>query len=248
MSYCCLGHGWPFAWMSYIRMPDAAYFNAEHMFFNNMHYERFNDAYTRGSVIGHQEYFNEANIIDTITEYPEYLNKGYPRSYYTSCPKGFNAAYAMIIAGPDYPSITGLVTFADTPAGTMVCVDVKGLPEYRPATDDKSPVGPFGFHLHEGCLCEVGGPEKPFEGCGGHWNPTKQPHGNHAGDFPVLVSSNGRARMCFVTDRFTVDEIIGRTVIIHENPDDYRSQPAGNSGRRIACGSIRPWDSVQWLS
>jgi Cu-Zn family superoxide dismutase len=158
-------------------------------------------------------------------------------------PAGFNSAYAVLKAGPDYPGITGMVTFADIPGGVMVCADVRGLPPYRPAGGDSAPVGPFGFHIHEMGMCEVGDPEKPFEGCGGHWNPTNQPHGNHAGDFPVLVANNGWARMCFITDRFVVDDILGRSVMIHENPDDYRSQPSGNSGKRIACGSIKPWNS-----
>ena len=43
----------------------------------------------------------------------------------------------------------------------------------------------------------------------------------------------------FITDRFRLRDVIGRSVIIHENPDDYRTQPSGNSGRRIACGVIR---------
>ena len=47
---------------------------------------------------------------------------------YPACPKGYKAAYAMLIAGPDYPSITGMITFADTPAGTMVCADVRVCP------------------------------------------------------------------------------------------------------------------------
>lgn len=64
------------------------------------------------------------------------------------------------------------------------------------------------------------------------------PHGNHAGDFPVLFSNNGYARMSFFTDKFRVRDIIGRSVMIHENPDDYRSQPPGDSGKRIACGVI----------
>lgn len=162
----------------------------------------------------------------------------------TIYPANANAAYAMLTAGPDYPSISGLITFADIPGGVMVCADVQGLPPYKPASGEKGPVGPFGFHIHEMGMCEIGDPEKPFEGCGGHWNPTDQPHGNHAGDFPVLVAgSTGRAKMCFITDRFMVDEILGRSVMIHENPDDYRSQPSGNSGRRIACGQIKPWNS-----
>lgn len=46
--------------------------------------------------------------------------------------------------------------------------------------------------------------------------------------------------MKFFTDKFVPSDIIGRAVIIHENPDDYRTQPAGNSGKRIACGVICP--------
>lgn len=74
---------------------------------------------------------------------------------------------------------------------------------------------------------------------GPHWNPGNQPHGNHAGDFPVLFSNGGRAVMGFFTDRFRVADVVGKAVIIHENPDDYRSQPAGNAGRRLACGLIQ---------
>ena len=92
----------------------------------------------------------------------------------------FNTAYAIIMPGPDYPAIRGLVTFADIPGGVMVCADVAGLPPYKPASGDKSPIGPFGFHIHEKGPCEIGNPEKPFDNTGMHWNPTNQPHGNHA--------------------------------------------------------------------
>jgi len=181
--------------------------------------------------------------------YTPYGGQMQPQASYTMQPQtagaGNKSAYAMLVAGPDYPDIRGLVTFMDIQGGVMVCADIFGLPPYKPAEGDKAPVGPFGFHIHEKGFCMVGDPAKPFEGCGGHWNPTNEPHGNHAGDFPVLVASNGTARMCFVTGRFSVDDIIGRSVMIHENPDDYRSQPAGNSGKRIACGRIRPWNSWQ---
>ncbi len=160
----------------------------------------------------------------------------------------FNSAYAIITPGPEYPNIRGLVTFADIPGGVMVCADVAGLPQYSPASGGKSPIGPFGFHIHEKGNCEIGNPANPFESAGGHWNPTNQPHGNHAGDFPVLVADKGRARMSFILSRFTVDEILGRSVMIHENPDDYRTQPAGNSGKKIACGSIKPWNAFQQMS
>lgn len=148
-------------------------------------------------------------------------------------------AAAVIRGGPLAPQISGVITFKEVPGGTMVCVDVTGLPPYQPAQNGKQPVGPFGFHIHEKGNCEIGDPEKPFEAAGGHWNPTNQPHGNHAGDFPVLFSNNEVARMCFFTNKFKITDIIGKSVVIHQNPDDYRTQPAGNSGKRLACGVIQ---------
>ncbi|MGE5484809.1 MAG: superoxide dismutase family protein [Ignavibacteriales bacterium] len=150
------------------------------------------------------------------------------------------AAVAYIRGGPLAPSITGSVLFRDTPGGTIVHVEVWGLPPYQPAAGGKPPIGPHGFHLHEFGNCEVGDPSNPFQAAGEHWNPTNQPHGNHVGDFPVLFSNNGYAGMCFFTNRFRVSDIIGRAVIIHQNPDDYRTQPAGAAGKRLACGAIQP--------
>lgn len=147
-------------------------------------------------------------------------------------------AAASIRGGPLAPQLTGVVWFKDVPGGTEVCVDVNGLPPYQPARDGKPPVGPHGFHIHELGNCETGDPNDPFAASGKHWNPTNQPHGNHPGDFPVLFSNHGRAWMCFFTDKFSVAHVIGRSVIIHENPDDYRSQPAGASGKKLACGVI----------
>lgn len=137
------------------------------------------------------------------------------------------------------PHICGIVTFRNVPGGTEVCVNVIGLPPYQPAQGDKPPVGPHGFHIHEFENCQEGDPDNPFVKAGGHWNPSKQPHGNHAGDFPVLFSNHGKAKMCFFTDKFKVADVIGKSVVIHENPDDYRSQPAGASGKRLACGAIK---------
>jgi Cu-Zn family superoxide dismutase len=148
-------------------------------------------------------------------------------------------AVANIKGGPLAPNIRGIVIFSDVPGGTEVYVEVIGLPEYRPASSGRQPIGPHGFHIHEFGNCRVGDSEDPFKDAGGHWNPTRQPHGNHAGDFPVLFSNNGYARMTFFTNKFRVWDVVGCSVIIHESPDDYRSQPAGNSGRRLACGIIR---------
>lgn len=211
------------------------------MFFGN---------YSRGVVpLPVDAYMQQSQHIPYAQQMPQLQNvlqmQSMPQAQYMPCLTGFNSAYAVVVAGPDYPSITGMVTFTDVPGGVMVCANISGLPPYKPAAGEKQPIGPFGFHIHEKDNCIVGDPAKPFEACGGHYNPTNQPHGNHAGDFPVLIADNGHARMSFITDKFRVSDILGRSVMIHENPDDYRTQPAGNSGKRIACGGIKPWNAYQ---
>ncbi|MDF2674933.1 MAG: sodC [Clostridiales bacterium] len=151
----------------------------------------------------------------------------------------FNRAVAHITGGPLAPGIRGTVTFTDVEGGTEVSVEVNGLPPYKPASGGNPPVGPHGFHVHQNGDCSVGNPSDPFKSAGEHWNPTNQPHGNHAGDFPVLFSNNGYARMTFFTNKFKASQVIGKAVIIHENPDDYRTQPAGAGGKRLACGVIQ---------
>ena len=153
--------------------------------------------------------------------------------------KGKPLAIAYVKGGPIRPQIDGVVRFYNAPGGTWVCVEVKGLPPYQPAADGEDPIGPHGFHIHEFGNCLAGNPQDPFQAAGEHWNPTNQPHGNHAGDFPVLFANQGYGKMCFFTDDFKPHEVIGLSVIIHQNPDDYRTQPAGDSGKRLACGVIR---------
>ena len=147
-------------------------------------------------------------------------------------------AYAEIVGSPLAPQLHGMVTFRDMAACTEVCVEVSGLPAYKPAQNGQSPIGPHGFHIHEKGLCQVGDPNQPFQSTDGHWNPTNQPHGNHAGDFPVLFSNSGYSKMCFLTNKFHVQDVIGKSVVIHQNPDDYRTQPSGNSGKPLGCGVI----------
>lgn len=148
-------------------------------------------------------------------------------------------AFATIKGGPLAPQIRGIVWFIDVPNGTEVCANITGLPTYQPAKDGNPPIGPHGFHIHEFGSCQIEDPQEPFKSAGEHWNPTNQPHGNHAGDFPVLFSNNGLARMCFFTNKFAVKNILNKAVIIHENPDDFRTQPAGDAGKRLACGVIK---------
>ena len=171
-----------------------------------------------------------------------YFMQPYDYSQPLMCPKygsrGQNAM-AIIRGGPLAPQIRGIVYFIDIPGGTGVYVSVTGLPPYQPASDGKQPIGPHGFHIHESGNCQEGSHDDPFKEAGGHWNPTNQPHGNHAGDFPVLFSNNGIALMSFFTNKFKPMDVVGKSVIIHENPDDYRTQPAGNAGKRLACGVIQ---------
>jgi len=172
-----------------------------------------------------------------------YYNDPYAQTYpmYYPYRQQVSRAYAAIQGSELTPQLRGYVVFTDLPNGTEVTVEVSGLPHYEPARGDQAPIGPHGFHIHENGNCEVGDESDPFQGAGGHWNPTNQPHGNHAGDFPVLFSNNGYARMSFFTNKFQAQDIVGRSVIIHLNPDDYRSQPSGDSGKRIGCGVIKTY-------
>ncbi|WP_084478388.1 superoxide dismutase family protein [Fervidicella metallireducens] len=148
-------------------------------------------------------------------------------------------AVAKVVGGPLAPNLRGYIYFRRVQGGTEICVSVTGLPPFTPGKNGQPQIGPHGFHIHEYGKCEVGDPKDPFKSAGGHWNPTNQPHGNHAGDFPVLFSNNGMAMMSFFTNKFNVEDIIGKSVIIHQGPDDYKTQPAGGAGKRLACGVIR---------
>lgn len=176
-----------------------------------------------------------------LTHYPCYWDYqyNYP-NYYSYTPNDRKSeAIAYVKGGPLAPNLSGTVKFDSVQGGTKVTAEFWGLPDYQPGVENTSPIGPHGFHVHENGSCEVGDINNPFQAAGGHWNPDNQPHGNHAGDFPVLFSNSGYAKMCFFTNRFKPTDVIGKSIIIHQNPDDYRSQPAGNAGKRLACGIIR---------
>lgn len=149
-------------------------------------------------------------------------------------------ALAQVMGSAVYPEISGTVGFKSVSNGTWVDVQVAGLPEYQPGDEVNPQIGPHGFHIHNGTACGDPDGDDPFHEADGHWNPTNQLHGNHSGDFPVLFSNHGKASMLFFTDKFKVPEVIGKTIVIHLSPDDYRTQPAGDSGTKIACGVIAP--------
>ncbi len=143
-----------------------------------------------------------------------------------------NAA-AHIKGSDKYPNINGTVSFYTFCNAVLVRAEISGLPKGNGACSN--PV--LGFHIHSGSDC-TGTKEDPFADAGAHYNPDDCKHPYHAGDMPPLFSVNGNAVSVFLTNRFTVDEIIGKTVIIHANPDDFMTQPSGNSGEKAACGVI----------
>ncbi len=140
-------------------------------------------------------------------------------------------AFARIKGSSLAPNLKGFVVFTDVSGGTEVYVEVHGLPPHQPGTAGRQPIGPHGFHIHTNGSCQVGDPANPFQAAGEHWNPTNQPHGNHPGDFPVLFSNNGYARMNFFTNRFRTADVIGKSVVIHQNPDDYRTHLPATRGK-----------------
>lgn len=140
---------------------------------------------------------------------------------------GRPSAVAYVRGGADAPNVNGQVRFYQEPASVLVVADIAGLPQ-------NSETGFFGFHIHEGNSCAGTG----FPQTGGHYNPRQTDHPRHAGDLPPLMMQQGHAHLEVRTDRFRVRDIIGRTVVIHSNPDDFRTQPAGNAGTKIACGVI----------
>jgi len=134
-------------------------------------------------------------------------------------------AVAHVRSGKVTTNIRGVIRFRQNCGGVLVTADVAGLPHD----------GFYALHIHDGGNC--GGED--FSESGSHYDPNGVPHPNHAGDLPPLLSSGGKATMSVLTGRFRVDEIIGKTVIIHSGPDDFTSQPSGNAGEKIACGIIR---------
>ena len=142
-------------------------------------------------------------------------------------------AIAHISGSRAQPQIRGKVCFWQTQRGVLMAAEILGLKSSQNPCESSV----FGFHIHEGESC-TGNADDAFSDVGMHYNPNGCPHAQHAGDLPPLFENNGYAFSAFLTNRFTTDEIIGRTIIIHSLPDDFTTQPSGNSGEKIACGEI----------
>ncbi|MET1754775.1 superoxide dismutase family protein [Novosphingobium sp. RD2P27] len=132
----------------------------------------------------------------------------------------------------------GVVTLKDTPHGVLVTTNLNGLPE-----------GEHGFHFHEKGMCE---PQQKFTTAGGHYAPGGSKHGfmveqgPHGGDMPnqhvgasgKLVSEVLNTGVTLADGPRTLFDMDGSALVIHAKPDDYKSQPSGDAGDRIACAVL----------
>lgn len=140
-------------------------------------------------------------------------------------------AYAEIKPAPG-SEVKGLITFTAIGEGVRIVADLEGLAP-----------GSHGFHIHEFGRCEGN-----FTSAGGHFNPTKAPHAGpnaaqrHEGDLGNIVADDqGKAHYDRVDTLLKLegnDSIIGKSIIVHSDEDDFITQPTGNSGGRIGCGII----------
>jgi len=129
----------------------------------------------------------------------------------------------------------GTVMFHATADGVFMHARVTGL---KPGQE-------HGFHIHEKGDCSSG----DGMSTGGHFNPTGKPHGpqdadHHAGDLPALkADANGAIDLKVAVRGLAIGQgatdIVGRGLIVHAQPDDYKTQPTGNAGARIACAVIQ---------
>jgi len=144
------------------------------------------------------------------------------------------ALIADIRGGAAYPGIRGLIHMYWLPDAILLQSEFEGL----------SPSRVFGFHVHSGIICGTEDGAEPFAEAGSHFDNCGEglwcgQHPYHAGDLPPVFSdSSGYAAGQVYIDKATVAEYSGKPVVLHMMPDDFSSQPAGNSGMRIACGIL----------
>ena len=132
----------------------------------------------------------------------------------------------------------GAATLTVTPSGVLISLDLTAVPP-----------GEHGFHVHTTGKCEP----PDFKSAGPHFNPDQTKHGfmtpegPHAGDLPNLhVPADGKLQVEVLEPNVTWSgeapllDADGSALVIHAGADDYKTDPAGNSGNRIACGVITP--------
>jgi Cu-Zn family superoxide dismutase len=132
-------------------------------------------------------------------------------------------------------TVRGTVTFTQDGSSVRVSANVSGL----------KPGAEHGFHVHEKGDCSSG----DGMSAGGHFNPAGKAHGpqsadHHVGDMPNLkADASGNASATFTLPGVSVgsgaSDVVGKGLIVHRDPDDYKTQPTGNAGPRLACAVIR---------
>lgn len=139
-------------------------------------------------------------------------------------------AVAVLHGNEEHSDLNGIVKFFALPeSGILIAVEISDLPD---GEDEDTPTF-FAFHIHETGDCS-----DHFSNTGNHYNPNNVPHPEHAGDLPPLLSNDGYVWMVIYDSFLTLPMILNRSVIVHSAPDDFRTQPSGNSGTKIACGVI----------
>jgi Cu-Zn family superoxide dismutase len=132
-------------------------------------------------------------------------------------------------------TVTGTATFTELANGVKVGVDI-----------EQAPPGTHGLHIHEKGDCSA----PDAMSAGAHFNPAGNPHAGpldkarHNGDFGnIEVGQDGKGHLELVDDLVTVKpgptSVVGKSIIVHEQTDDLKSQPTGNSGARLGCGVIQ---------
>lgn len=139
-------------------------------------------------------------------------------------------AVANIEGDISSPDLKGIAYFTPFKDGTMVEVEISGLPGYKNYEL-------FPIHIHDGSNCIISN-KGTFDNVLGHYNPTNEVHPYHAGDMPVLFSNNGYAYMKFYTTRFKAYEVENKLVIIHEA---VLNENTNTFGRKIGCGKIQKY-------
>jgi Cu-Zn family superoxide dismutase len=159
----------------------------------------------------------------------------------TSMAKPSTSSKAIAVLHPTAGNkVSGTVTFTPAADGVQVHAEITGLTP-----------GKHGFHVHEFGDCSA----TDLSSAGGHFNPTNQPHAGpdaaarHEGDMGnVEADGSGNAKLDYVDHQISLandaKSAIGRSVVVHAKPDDLKTQPAGDSGARIACGVIG-WAKTQ---
>ena len=152
----------------------------------------------------------------------------------TAATPAAGAASAHVrLASATGSSVKGELTVSNEGDAVHVRGDITGL----------VPGKEHGFHVHEFGKCDL----PDFKSAGEHFNPTKAAHGEHLGDLPnAKAHESGHATVdVLVKGPSLVDkdgaptEIMGKALVVHAMPDDYKTQPSGGSGDRVACGVIR---------